>query len=387
MAYGETLGCAEQYTATIHWRGGQRVYTYVDKVESVRWARERRKVSTASVVVAASGVSSGCMEKLLTTHEGVHELTLYRDGSPVWQGPITERVMTVSGNEPIQIEFVAADVGEYVRRRLLGQTMRLSGADLSEIGQAVVASTLSTRDPNVLEHVRAWPVGTTASRTIRAYARYGGDELAEVAALGVDWTCVGRSLFFAPPSTADTVPQGAITGEHLVGEIQVVSSLTDYASRVLAAPQAQDGVWQHLEGVGGYSPIWGMWDHVVQTGLPYNLDSGGDWEPSGEDGLTQAETEAELRRTASARHTIMSRPPLVVRPGDNSHLAPSTPIRIERLVPGMRIDLAIGMASPLAVQAAMRLGRVSVEWAGEGERVQVSLVQIGSPADAQLENP
>jgi len=388
MAYGETLGCPDHYTATVHWRGGERVYTYVDKVESVTWARERRKVSEAAIVVAASGVSSGCMERLLTTYEGVHEITVYRDEKVVWQGPIKQRQVTVSGNRPIQITFTAADVSEYVRRRLLARTATLTNVDLSQVAQEVVRSTLSSRDPNVLAHMRATTVGQTASRTLRAYSRYGGDELAEVAGLGVDWTALGRTMYFSPPADANTTPQGSITGEHLVGEIDVVSSLDDYASRVFAAPQAQENVWNHLEAVGGYSPIWGMWEHVVQTSYTYNLSPTGVWQPNGTGGPTRAQTNAALRRAAQARHTVMSRPVLVVRPGEGSHLSPSTPISMDRLVPGARIDLAIGTGSPLAVQAAMRLTRVQVSWSPEGERVTVSLVQMGSTQDeSELEEP
>lgn len=383
MASGEVLGCADAYTATVHWRGGERVYTYIDKVESIQWTRERRRTSEATVVVAASGVSSGCMERLLTTYEGVHELTVYRDDEVVWQGPITDRNMTISGNQPIRITFTAADVSEYLNRRLLGRTRNLADTDLSEIGQEVVRSTLTSRDPNVVGHMQALPAGRSASRSIKAYSRYGGEELSEVAALGVDWTCLGRTIYFAPPADHTTVPQAAITGEHLVGEIDVVSSLDDYASRVFAAPQPQDNVWNHLEAVGGYSPIWGQWDHVVQTSYTYNLSSTGAWEPNGSGGLTRAQTEAALRRAAQARHTIMSRPTLVVRPGEGSHLAPSTPVSLRRLVPGVRVDLAIGIAYPLAVQSAMRLVRVQGSWSPEGERIGVSLVQMGSPEDEQ----
>src|SRR5690625_4166630 len=110
MAYGETLGCASEYTATVHWRGGQRVYTYIDKVENVRWTRERREVSAAVVTVAASGVGPACMARLLETYEWVHEITLYRDGKAVWQGPVKTRDVTISGNRPIRVELSAEDV-------------------------------------------------------------------------------------------------------------------------------------------------------------------------------------------------------------------------------------------------------------------------------------
>lgn len=388
MAYGETLGCASEYTATVHWRGGQRVYTYIDKVESLRWSRERRGISEATVTVAASGVGPGCMARLLETYEWVHEITLYRDGRAVWQGPVWLRDVTVAGNQPIRVQLTAKDVLGYASRRLLQQTRKLENTDLSQMGVAALESAFATRDPNILPHVVARPCGRTGARTIRAYSRYAADELSEIGGEGVEWTCVGRTVFFDAPATATTTPQGAITGEHLMGDVHVVSSGEDYASRVFAAPQAQDGVWQHLEGVGGHSPVYGLVDYVVQTSHSYNLDENGAWQSSGEDGLTRAQTEAALRRAAQARHTQMSRPSLVVRPADNSQLDAATPISMDRLIPGVRIDLAVGTQPPLTVQAAMRLIRLTVDWGPAGERVQVSLAQIGGPNDQNdLEQP
>lgn len=388
MAYGETLGCASTYTATVHWRGGQRVYTYIDKVERVVWSRERRGVSEATVTVAASGVGPGCMARLLETYEWVHEITVYRDDRAVWQGPVKMRDVTISGNQPIRVELTAKDVLGYGERRLLQQTRKLEGADLSTMGAAAVESAFATRDPNIVPHIVARPSGTSGDRTIRAYSRYLTDELSEIGGEGVEWTCVGRSVFFDAPATASTTPQGAITGEHLLGDVHIVSSGDDYASRVFAAPQAQNGVWQHIEGVGGHSPVYGLVDYVVQTQHSYNLDEDGSWQSSGEDGLSRAQTEAALRRAAQARHTLMSRPPLVVRPADNSQLDPATPISLDRLIPGCRIDLAVGTHAPLAVQAAMRLMRLTVDWGPDGEKVQVSLAQIGGSTDqSDLETP
>lgn len=388
MAYGETLGCASTYTATVHWRGGQRVYTYIDKVETMRWSRERRDVSEATVTVAASGVGPGCMARLLETYEWVHEITLYRDDRAVWQGPVAVRDVTISGNEPIRVELTAKDVMGYASRRLLQQTRKLEDTDLSEMGAAALESAFATRDPNILDHVVARPSGRTGARTIRAYSRYASDEISEIGGEGMDWTCVGRTVFFDAPATSETTPQGAITGAHLLGDVHVLSSGDDYASRVFAAPQAQDGVWQHVEGVGGHSPVYGLVDYVVQTSHSYNLDDDGQWQQSGEDGLSQAETEAALRRAAQSRHTQMSRPPLVVRPAENSQLDAATPISLDRLVPGARIDLAVGTQDPLAIQAAMRLMRLTVDWGPTGEKVQVSLAQIGGPNDQDdLEEP
>lgn len=381
MALGEKLGCAAEYTATIHWQGGQRVYTYVDRVESVKWSRERRKVSQATVTIAASGVSETCMARLLTLHEWIHEVTIYRDGKAVWQGPLYDKTITVSGSQPIRITLVACDVAKWLEHRILRTTRKLTGTDLSEVGRAVVESALAVRDPNIVPHVVTRPTGRSIDHTINAYARMGADELSDVAAQGVDWTCVGRSIFFDAPADTTTAPQARITGDDLIGEIDIESSGEDYASLVYAAPQAQNNVWQHLEGVGGASPYYGLIEYVVQTSYPYNLNDDGNFEPSGEDGLTQAETEAALKRAAQSRHTQMSRPPIVLRTPEGARLAASAPVTIDRLVPGARLDLAIAGRSPLRIQQPMRLARIDVAWGPQSEEVGVSLVQIGGPEE------
>lgn len=388
MALGERLGCASEYTVTIHYQGGQRVYTYVDRVETLKWSRERRKISEATVTIAASGISETCAARLLQLHEWIHEVTVYRDGRAVWQGPIIDKTITVSGSQPIRITLVARDVAKWLEHRILRRTRKLTGTDLSEVGRAAVESALAVRDPNIVPHIITRPSGRSVDHTIQAYARKGFDELGDIAAQGVDWTCVGRSIFFDAPAGTKTEPQGRITGDDLIGEVDIESSGEDYASLVYAAPQAQDEVWQHLEGIGGASPYYGLVEYVVQTSLPYNLDDDGNFEPQGEDGLNQAQTEAALKRAAQARHTQMSRPPLVLRTPEGSRLAPSAPISIDRLVPGVRLDLAIAGRSPLRVQQAMRLTRVEVTWGPEGEEVGVSLVQIGGPEDREeLEEP
>lgn len=381
MAAGERLGCAAEYTVTIHWQGGQRVYTYVDRVQEVKWTRERRRISEATVTIAASGISDTCMSRLLQLHPWIHEVTIYRDGIAVWQGPLVNRTTTISGSQPIRITLTAFDVAKWLERRLLRTTRKLTGTDLSEVGRAAVESALAVRDPNIRPHIVTRPSGRTVDHTIQAYSRMGYDELADIAAQGVDWTCIGRSIFFTAPADLDTPPQATLTGDHLIGEIDLDTSGDDYASLVYAAPQAQDEVWQHLEGVGGASPYYGLVEYVVQTSLPYNLSSTGAWEPSGEDGLSQAQTEAALKRAAQARHTQMSRPPSVLRTPEGARLAPSAPISMARLVPGARLDLTVGGRTPLHIQQAMRLTRLEVTWGPDGEQVGGSLVQINSSAD------
>lgn len=382
MAYGERLGCASTYTATIHWQGGDQVFMYLDTVESISWSRTRRGVSEATVSLAKPRISPGCNDKLPHLWPWVHEVTIYRGTTAVWQGPLVRRTETRS-----TITLHAKDCGAWLERRILKQDRKLTNVDLSEVARAVVESALAVRDPGIVPRIVAEPSGRSGSRTIRAYSRMGMDELSEVAGMGVDWSFVGRTLHLSGPATEDTPAQGRLTSDDLLGEPELELDGDDYASLVYAAPQAQENVWNHLEAVGGASPYFGLVEHVAQTSLAWNLGDGGDFEPQGQDGLTEAQTVDALERAASTRFTQMSRPPIVVRVSQNAHLSPDSPIDLDRLVPGARIDLALEGDFTFPIRRAMRLTRVDVEFGTRGETIGVSLVQIGTGSDEEVEQP
>lgn len=371
------LGCASEYNVTIHYRGGRQVFLNVERVESVVWSRERSKTSRAEVVIAASGVSQTCMGRLFLTYEWVHELSLYRNGVLFWQGPITEKVMTYSGDNPIRVTLTAYDVSKWLDVRRPRSNVKLT-SDLSEIGRRVVAESMAEQDYDITDHVVTLPTGRTQTFTIPRLARSGLEVLGDVAALGMDWTALGRTLYMTGQATTDTLPIASLTSSDIVGEVDVITSGSDYAGRVWAAPQPQDNVWNHVEGVGGPSPYYGLVEHVVQTSYPWNVDENGVFQPV-EDGLSQSETVEALRRAAQSRHTLMSRPPLVLRTGEGARLSASAPIEFEHLAPGVRIDLSVGFEQPQVVERPMRLVRVDGRWGPQGEEIGVALVQIGGP--------
>ena len=385
MAWGETLGCASTYTVTVHYRGGQRVYAYLETVQSVKWGRERRGVSSAEVVISQQSLTPDCAALVRNMWPLAHEITIYRDDRAVWQGPIVRRVSTRSGSNSI-VTFHAQDVGYWLGRRMPRQSRKLTGVDLSAAGRAVVESTFSVRDVNILPNVVAWETGRNVTHTINAYARWALDELSELGGQGLEWSFIGRTLFFSGVVDESSQTQSQITSTDLLGEVELELDGDQYASLVYAAPQAQDGAWQHLEAIGGASPYFGLVEYVVQTDLPWNVDEDGNFEPSGEDGLSQAQTVERLVRAAQSRHTQVSRPPITIRCSDGARLSPDAPVSLDRLVPGARFDVAIDEQDFLFhMVRPMRLTRVQVSWTGDGEEIGVSLVQIGTVSDNEIE--
>src|SRR5690625_7105410 len=80
---------------------------------------------------------------------------------------------------------------------------------------------------------------------------------------------------------------------------------------VYAAPHAQENIWNHLEAVGGTSPYFGLVEHVVQTSHPWRVDDDGNFDPQGDDGLSEQETIEALQRAAEGEFEQRSRPPIV----------------------------------------------------------------------------
>lgn len=386
--WGERLGCASEYTVTLHFRGGQRVYTYPDAVTRIEWSRVRRGVSEATVVLSRQRLSPDCAAMLVDVWPYAMEVSIYRDNDVVWQGPVVRRVGVRGADQNATLTLHAKDPGGWLERRMPQRSVKLTGADLSEVGRAVMESCFAREDPNLLPHIVAWPVGRNVTHAIHAYGRWGIEEMRAVGGQGMDWSFVGRALFLARPADGDSPVYGRLTSEDFLGEPELDINGDEYASMVYAAPQPQDGVWAHLEGVGGVSPYFGLVEYVVQTDLAWNVNEDGEWEPpaEGEESLTREETVAALVRAAQSRHTQMSRPPITLRCSDGARLSPDAPVGLERLVPGMRLDLALDEQDFLfSVARPMRLTRVDVVWDGGDEEVGVALVQIGTDSDNELE--
>src|SRR5690606_28272131 len=97
------LGCAETYSAAVHLRGGRVLWTPLDTegITALSWGRKLGDYSEASVTVAKKDLPRECLQRLADTvnetgritpgvHVWSHELSIYRDGRLVWQGPIIQ---------------------------------------------------------------------------------------------------------------------------------------------------------------------------------------------------------------------------------------------------------------------------------------------------------
>src|SRR5690606_35419641 len=109
---GATLGHAERYDAVIHMQGGRQRFTTVEGATQITWGRKLDDFSEASVTVAKADADDACCGRLSQVHTWGHELSIYRDGVFVWQGPIVNKIESST-----EFVFEARDVLAYLDRR------------------------------------------------------------------------------------------------------------------------------------------------------------------------------------------------------------------------------------------------------------------------------
>jgi hypothetical protein len=345
------LGCAESYRVVIHVRGGV-VPVVQPEITSLSWDRRLDDTSTATVIVAKRDLSAACCRQFARVDNWSHEVSVYRDGWLVWQGPITDILESRT-----TITVTASDVTALLKRRTNVVPVLFVGtnaADLATIARALIMAGFAygQDDPNFLANVEFHPTGTIVERKTLSNSVLLYDELVELVKLGLDFTTVGRKLIIAG-ELANVVPSppGALRDDDVIGDIQIERAGMDFATRVQAVGE---GVSAQL---GGDSDYYGTVDRLIKVqGATGNDD---------------------IYTAAQGLLAVNGQMPTYLRVQDGAQLAPDATITIDQLVCGVRVDLAMrGFCRPLPPQG-MRLSRVTVRWGAAGETVGISL----SPLD------
>lgn len=247
-AYDPTaqLGCAETYSAVIHWRGGSRVYipqNVLDaSLDAVSWERRLSETAPGKIVISKASMSDECCGLLGEIHPWCHELSVYRDGELVWQGPVTRVTEDMT-----KVTVEALDVTAWLSR--VGNTYLLNyktATDIVTIAKAFITSNLN--DPNLSTPVKDWPgilpyLATTVSPVKIKLVRRAvwSDSVLNIvknlAQKGFEWTTVGRRMVLRPPAGTTTRARARLTPDDLPGGIQVSRDGLDTATRVFATSQ------------------------------------------------------------------------------------------------------------------------------------------------------
>lgn len=378
MAVAGVLGCAQEYRAVIHWRGGARPFASpsVDALTSVRWTRTVNDVSEG-VITIAKAAAEDCCGLLGEIEPWVHELSIYRDNDLVWQGPI---VRTVESRSSMRIE--AQDVAAWLGRTINTMVLRFVLLDpllpahagpVQEIADTIIQTNLL--DPTWStppDWCRVVPyIVRDDSPTITKFEKDGSTDAAiwlvpvlkildeELVPRGLEYTTVGRALLLGRPQTALDRPQARLTLDDIAGDVELIKDGASGAAIVWATNQVQDDIALAGFGLSGYtSTAYGRLDALI---------------------LSQAENMDGYDLLQLAQASIVGRFPVPIGLSipTGARLAASAPVTMDQLVAGVRLDVeATGMCSEVAV--AYRLTDVEVEWSDSGEQVAVSLVPLGN---------
>lgn len=371
-----TLGCASGYTAQLHWRGGALPYesSAMDRLTEVTWNRTINDVAAASVTVLKGNVSAECCKALGEAEPWVHELTLYRDGELVWQGPVTK---TTSRRDSIVIE--AQDVTSWfdhmvntwrvtytsVAADSAGRKMGpITSIAYNHIRLNMTGSSLAEPDfAGIMDYIivrsSMWPmkVEKDGSKNTTIWTAFLGDILREWAKRGLTWTTIGRAILLRPKPTSATRAQARLTMEDFTGEIEVIKDGTQGGVYGFATTQDQQDISQGKTlGYGKTKTAYGRLDVLVSVD---------------EENVKDADLREAAKDAIAGRYPV----PVTISVPDGSALAATAPVKLQQLVPGERFDvLAETFCQP--VLQGFVLTDVEGSWQNGQEKIGVTLTPL-----------
>lgn len=385
------LGCATAYTAHIHYWDREhnrlRYYTHLSGLMEVSWERVLDDFSECRVRFRPMR-GDDCCGKLKPIFDSAgnllepglwpwaHELSLYRDGELIWQGPIfsiDELVMPDETTASIQI--TARDFLGWLDRRAVHNNIFITErTDLSYLAEAVIRDAFQPDDPGVLPHLVIQPSGRFGTHSVRADEARCGDELRTIARGGLDFTSVGRTIIVKGPSYDPTAGVGTITlraKDFLSGiEIRVVGAEAATVGVAVGAPPTGSESGTPVENIPPTKARYGTTDPFF--GLIEN------W--------TRSETvtnEEFLLWVAKQKVAEGNPPPHTLSIPAESGLSPEAPVSIHHLVPSTYFTVAVtGTCRQLAQY--MRLSHVRGTWnANEPEQIGVTFIPYHTLEDLE----
>ncbi len=355
-----------RHAAYVYDRGGKKRIALIEDITSLSWGRVADDISFGDVVLSNPG--PGCRQMLASIEAGRHEMVIFRDGTRVWEGPIT---LITYERERVSIQ--ARDVMHYAYRLALSQPYNNAYPNVT-YGTTRVMNILSTElsrreleDPpiNVVPYLTALtrPDDARTSRSTIKYQKTAFDDVDDMAAnSGVDYVTVGRSIIVHDVDTMlGRTP--TLTENDIVGDIIVTMYGMELATfAVVTGAEGQYGT------AGGPDPYYGSIEVVDDA---YD-------EEEGTDAPTQAELESQAVRNLSGRNPT----PVEVRVPEGSRLNPNSPIALEDLVPGVLVPLRATLtARTFSQMQKLREVKVTEDQAGE----QIAITLVPAPSNWHLE--
>jgi hypothetical protein len=368
------LGCG-QNRVFVYDRGGTVLRGEITPLTSLEWTRKRDDISHA--LLRVNGWGTDCGDLLSTLRTWQYEIVVFRDGTRVWEGPITRLEY---GADYVEIE--AKDVMAYVYRRVLRQGFNdayriISGKQVGlrtvvERASLITMNCLAYDDPNVLPYLTRFDFEDDArqSRVVPDYSKGAWEEIDDFAATaGLDYATVGRRIMYW-----DTHRYVGLLPEMSDGDFDKPPVVTEYGMQGanLFAVTNNNGVYGVATRVGADGkPLYYGWLEMIASAY-------GETSPDAaatSDALTpEARAELEATLSAQADRNIGGRypVPVIVRVPDTSTLNPECNVDINDLVPGVWIPLRAS-STLRPVSQMQKLDSVTVTQTASGETVRVVL--------------
>lgn len=386
MTYGP-LGSAQRYQAVIHMQGGQRVWTRVPRLVDVTWGRVLDDYSEASCTVAKRHVDAECAGSLGGVRTWGHELSLYRDGEFVWQGPIVGK--SEFGD---RFELQARDmIAWFDRRRNVKPYNWTEPTDQNPNGEGAwwVSGILSTvlwdtfeghADPNLLPYVSI-PANTQMAtfQAMQTREKSIGDAVRSLIEYGEDMFTIGRQVNILPQDQARARRPLTLTEYDFPSELELREVGLDAVTRaVVIGSQPQNptsggsqpasdraapiGVWP--DPPGGVSDFFGLIERAEKS--------------------STATTQGAVDWLAYVMAQYNDPPAMSIIVPSSSQLSPRAPVSIHDLIPAQRVRVKL-LSYHTPAQQEFVINDVQVTASSSGadmqEQVSISVTSNTGPLD------
>jgi hypothetical protein len=382
----QRLGCATSYTVLVHYwdrrtRKLQR-YTELTGITEITWERVLDDFSEARINFKPSK-GDACCDKIKPRFDragnlvepGIwpwaHEISIYRDGELVWQGPIfsvDETVMPDQTTDHIQI--TARDFLGWLDRRAIHSDIMMNDHDydLVDIAKRIVIDAFTPDDMGVLQYLTTIPSVKTGTHTVRKWEARASDELREIARGGLDYTSVGRTILIRGARQDTTKNTIKLRGSDFQGgiEIRVVGSEAATAGIAVGGqPTTTDGTASDANT----PPAKAYWFNPARGAVDPFFGLIENW--------TQSESvTSQSFLTWVAQQKVLEGypPPYTLSVPADTGLNADAPVSIHHLVPSTYFTLLIE-GTCRSIQQFMRLSHVRVTWSAEqAEQVGVTFI-------------
>lgn len=206
-----TLGCGA-YEVFVKQRGGRGNIVGIVAWDTLSW--ERVLDDTSQATVSLNLADPACCDLLSQVRPWQHELSIYRDGSEIWVGPL----VTVA-EPPEQNQLTARDITAWWDRRFIHEDHFYTATDIATIFQEISDDAMAP-DPSPGLVLQAAACGVTAALTVLAAQHLiAAASLRDLATIGLDWTAVARTVL-AGGTAIPSDPIGLLEDEHFAAPPQ-----------------------------------------------------------------------------------------------------------------------------------------------------------------------